>query len=68
MPKNEGLTYNKGRAFVEFSTIDEANNVLTKNYLKALSANKTKLKNRVLEVTIGVNNAATNSNIVKRRL
>lgn len=57
MPKNEGLSINKGRAFIEYTSIHEAKN--------ALSANGHVLKGRPLEVSIGLN-AATMSHATSR--
>jgi len=57
MPKNEGLSINKGRAFIEYSSVQEAKN--------ALSSNGHILKGRPLEVSVGLN-AATMSHATSR--
>jgi len=51
MPRNEGSKFNKGRAFIEFSRVDEAK--------KALAVDGAPILNRHVSVTLGLNNATT---------
>jgi len=51
IPRNEGSIVNKGRAFIEFSTIEEA--------LKSVNSKTIWSKGRDLQVTLGLSNATT---------